>query len=142
MKSIICALDFTKGSDKVLEVASKLARKHKAHLSVLFPYRLLPTQLSDEASTLKTRIVTEAHEKFLVLEKKFDLMGNIQYEFKTEIGFLADRVESFARKKNVDLVVLSEEQAHSINDQRDRTLKEILEELKIKHLIVDKTVAH
>jgi len=136
MKSIVCALDFSESSDKALEVASALARQHKAHLSILFSYRLLPAELSDEASTLKNRIVTEAREKFVALEKKYGLPGTVEYEFKTEIGFLADRVESFARKKNVDLVVLSEEQAHTMNDQRGRDLKEILEELNIQHLII------
>lgn len=136
MKSIVCALDFSESSDKALEVASALARKHQAHLSILFSYRLLPAELSDEASTLKSRILTEVKEKFLTLEKKFGLPGTLDYEFKTEIGFLADRVESFARKKNIDLVVLSEEQAHAMNDQRGRDLKEILEELNIQHLII------
>lgn len=113
-----------------------MAQQDKAHLDILFSYRLLPAELNDEASTLKNRIVTEAREKFLTLEKKFSLPGSIEYEFKIEIGFLADRVESFARKRSVDLVVLSNEQAHTMNDQRGRDLKEMLEELNIRHLII------
>lgn len=136
MKSIVCALDFSDSSEKALEVASALARKHQAQLAILFSYRLLPAELNDEASTIKSRILTNAKEKFQKLEQKFTLPGSVDYEFKTEIGFLADRVENFARKKNVDLVVLSEEQAHTVNDQRGSNLKEILEELNIQYLII------
>lgn len=139
MKSFLCALDFTDASDQVLKVASELALQCQAQLTILFPYRLIQTEPSDEATILKGKIEANARNKFSTLENEYNLPGSLHYTFKPEIGFLSDRIEVHSRKNLVHMVILSQEQALSMHDQKGETLQQFLGELKIPYLIVPKT---
>jgi hypothetical protein len=141
MKSFLCALDFTSASDQALKVASELAAQCQAQLTILFPYRLIQTEPSDEATILKGKIETNARNKFTMLEREYHLPGLVQYTFKPEIGFLSDRIEFHARKNLVHMVILSQEQALSMHDQKGETLQEFLSDLKIPYLIVPESKA-
>ena len=136
MKSFLCALDFTDASDHVLKVASELALQCQAQLTILFPYRLIQTEASDDATVLKGKIEANARNKFSVLENDYHLPGRMEYTFKPEIGFLSDRIEVHARKNAVDMVILSREQALSMHDQKGETLQQFLSELEIPYLII------
>jgi nucleotide-binding universal stress UspA family protein len=136
MKSFLCALDFSDEADKVLKVASDLSVKHGAHLTILFPYRLLPTESKDEAHTLKQKILSNAQRMFDDLDGKLRLTGRVNFDFKPEIGFLSDRIELRARKHDVDMVVLSNHQAQLVNDQLGTSIQQLLTELNIPYVVV------
>ena len=67
MKQMLCVIDGSESSRKVLEVAVKVANAFGAHLIVLFPYRLIPNGFGGDIPSLKAKIEKEAHEKFDIL---------------------------------------------------------------------------
>jgi hypothetical protein len=75
-------------------------------LTVLYPYRLTRAQYGESALALRKKIEDEAKNSFKALEK--DLLANkkLSYDFRTEIGFLADRVEEHTKNHSVVFMVI------------------------------------
>ena len=46
-KSILCAIDFSESSLNALKYAADLSARYNSHLTVLYPYRLLPAGKED-----------------------------------------------------------------------------------------------
>lgn len=104
--SVLCVIDFSDSSRNTLRWAIANAKTHKSHLTVLYPYRLTKAQYGESVIALRKKIEEEAENNFKVLEK--DLLANkkLSYDFKTEIGFLADRVEEHTKSHSVVFMVI------------------------------------
>lgn len=103
-RGILCAIDFSKASDEALRWSVALARELKADLTILYTYRL--NRFHGEVVALKKNIEEEAHRKFETVEKEILQGQGVDYEFKTEVGFVADRVEMHLKKNPVGFVVM------------------------------------
>lgn len=103
-KGILCAIDFSESSRKALKWAVSLAKETESHLTILFTYRLFAS--NGEALSRKREIEKDARARFEAMENEFLLGGDVSYEFRMEVGFVADRVRDFVSKQDASFVVM------------------------------------
>jgi nucleotide-binding universal stress UspA family protein len=102
---ILCTTDFSDSSNVALKWSINLARKLGAHLTILYTYRLF--KQNGEAVMMKRIIEQEAAKNFGALENELLSESGIEYDFKTEVGFVADRIGAHAKKKNISFLVMA-----------------------------------
>ena len=142
MTEILCVIDFSESSDKVLEVAARIANAWKAHLIALFPYRLIDYGYRGEMSSLKFRLDAEAREKFHELRKSIPIMEDLSCEFHPEIGFIADRINAYVRKNKIDMIIVGQWQTVNIKDVKEFDLQHLIADSKLPFVIVPREVKH
>jgi hypothetical protein len=136
MRSILCVVDLSDSSVKVLEVAARMAYANKTHLTILFPYRLISYAYKEDISKLKGKLEQEAREKFSVIQKQVELLNHIFFEFQTEIGFAVDRIKSYVTQNKVDMIVISQSQINLINEVNFTALQNLITNSKTPFTIV------
>ncbi|MDL5048871.1 hypothetical protein QQ054_22925 [Oscillatoria amoena NRMC-F 0135] len=97
MGPVLCALDFSETSPLVLKTAVDLTMHYQTRLVALYAYRIQPE--SEAIADYRQTKVKKAHDQFALLESKLGLNGSVPYEFRAEVGFLSDRIESWIKKK-------------------------------------------
>jgi hypothetical protein len=105
MTQILCTLDFAESPHNALRLAISLAKQLKAHLTILYTFRLIKMPF-DEAVGFKKKMETEAIENFNLLEKEFLKESGLTYDFKSEVGFVAHRIEDLIRKQTIDFLII------------------------------------
>lgn len=138
MRQILCVIDFSDSSKKVLEVAARIAIACHAHLMVLFPYRLIDHGHQGSLASLKLRLETEAKEKFNDLKDKLPHAETLSFEFQPEIGFVSDRIKAhISRDKDyIDLVIVGQEQTTATSDSRGFNLHNLITNSGLPFVIV------
>ena len=136
MKPILCVIDLSESSANVLEVAAKMATLKKAHLTILCPYRLIDYGYNGEAGKLKAKLEQEARENFSLIKNKIASMNDLSYEFQPEIGFAGDRINSFVKKNNLDMIIISQRQANTISEINGMALQYLITNSQIPFTIV------
>lgn len=132
MKTILCTIDFSDSSKQALTWAAGLAKELNAHLTILYTYRLYSTKNS-EAIELKKQLELKAIHNFTLLEKELlETHNEISYDFKTEVGFVADRVENFVKNHAVSFLVMDK----SMNAQNKEMFNELVEHIQVPLVIV------
>ncbi len=135
--TVLCVIDFSASSENTLRSALQLATKNKARITVLHPYRLNQVVKKENLGKVKRDIDEEAALNFKkishVLKK-----GNISYDFRSEVGFLTDRVQEHLRRSNIKLLVMNK----GLADVNREALNELIHQLEIPVIIVpqDKTL--
>ncbi len=124
--SILCSIDLSSSSKPAIQWAIKIAQQLNVQLTILYTFRLLHYR-NGEVLLLKKKMEDEAQEQFLSYEKELLIGKGISYDFKTEVGFVADRIEDHAKKNTLCFVVMNKNV--SVNG------KEIIDEL-IEHIHV------
>ena len=123
-KSILCAVDFSDASFHALRWAVAVARKFDAHLTVLNTYRLTQPGNGEEVIKMKRMIEEKATDLFLKIENDILKDQGISFDFKSEVGFVRDRVEDHARKKELLFFVIGKNSSvmnrESLNELIDR----------------------
>ena len=105
--TILCVIDFSVSSRKTLQWAIDNACQTKSRLTVLYPYRLTKLQNGESAFEMRKKIEDEAQSRFHELEIELLADAQIPYEFKTEVGFLANRVEAHSKSQGVNFLVVN-----------------------------------
>jgi hypothetical protein len=136
MRKILCVVDLTESSGKVLEVAAGIANACKSHLVVLFPYRLIDYAFNGDVATLKSKLETEARQKFNTIKVTLPEFEKLSFEFQPEIGFLADRLSAHVKIDRVDMVVIGQEQSINTNDIKGFNLQQLITSSKIPFMII------
>ncbi|MBL7841464.1 MAG: universal stress protein [Cyclobacteriaceae bacterium] len=131
MKTILCTIDFSKSTRHSIEWAVSMARHMRAHLSILYTYRLIQPR-SEEVIAMKKFIEQDAREKFTVLEKELLVKEGVSYDFKIEVGFISDRIEDHAKKNPLDFVVMDKTMRSNSNESLD----ELMEHIHVPMLVV------
>jgi nucleotide-binding universal stress UspA family protein len=103
-KGILCTTDFSVNSKHAVKWAVSLAQQLKAPLTILHTYRLIKST-NGEAVLIKRKMEEEALQRFASLEKECLKDKGITYNFKTEVGFVSDRVEEYSKKNPVSFLV-------------------------------------
>lgn len=129
--SILCTIDFSRSSRDALQWAVRLARQLNAHLTILYTYRLIQHR-AGEALQLKRDIEASALYQFNLLEREYLNEGELSYEFKVEIGFMADRVEDFARKHTLNFLVTN----RNLHANSKESFDELIEHIDVPLLVV------
>jgi hypothetical protein len=140
MKSILCVIHLAQSSVKVLEVAASMARAFKAHLTILFPYRLIDHDHNGDVGKLKATLEQEARDKFSILKKQIVSMDILSYEFQPEIGFSSDRINSYVKRNKVHTIVISQRHANTIDGINPMTLQSLITNWKLPFVIVPEDV--
>ncbi len=104
--SILCVIDFSNPSNRALKWAIANASKLKMHLTVLYPYRLIQPRNGESLLRMKEKIENEAVESFRIIEKDLLINRGLSYDFKSEVGFVADRVEEHAKSHDINFLVM------------------------------------
>jgi nucleotide-binding universal stress UspA family protein len=128
---ILCTIDFSDSSREALKWSIELAAKLNCHLSVLYTYRLFNKQ-NGEVSLLKRRIEEDALKNFGVLEKELLKEKGIDYDFKTEVGFVDDRIEDHTKKNKISFLVIGK----GIVLRNKETFDELLNQLQAPLVII------
>lgn len=136
MKQILCVIDFSEETEKVLEEAANLADASKAHLIVLFPYRLIGQGHGDDMVALKTTLESEAQKKFQNLKNALPGLEKASCEFHPEIGFAAGRISAYLRKKYVDTVIIGEQQLNEGYNKNGADLPDMISASRVPFIVV------
>lgn len=131
VKTILCTIDFSKSSRHSVEWAVSMARHMRAHLSILYTYRLIQPR-SGEVLTMKKVIEQEARQKFQKLEAELLVDQGISYDFKIEVGFISDRIEDHAKRHPLDFVVMDKNMKVNSNE----SFEELMEHIHVPMLLV------
>ena len=110
--TILCPVDFSGNSKKILHWAIVMAQQLRAHVTVLYAYRLTAVT-NVEALQLKRKMEEDAQQRFVQLERELFSHVAVSYDFKTEIGFVNDRIEDHTRKNNLSMLVIDKHISHN-----------------------------
>ncbi len=133
MEHVLCVIDFSAATPGVFGMAVELARGLEKGLTVLYPYRILPDQGS--IADYRTRVIHRAQQSFSELEK-LHLNGSLKYDFRAEVGFLSDRVESYYRQTPVYMVVIGHKMAFDKTEENITNLQELLRRVPVPVVVV------
>jgi nucleotide-binding universal stress UspA family protein len=139
MKPVLCALDFSESSPWVMRSAIEVAVRHRTSLIVLFSYRLVHP-FDGTIAEYRKSVESKARASFDELIKKVSVQGNVKFEFRSEIGFLSDRIEAYIEKNDVGVIVIGHEMANAMNEHKGMSLQQFIKNLKVPILIVPEEV--
>jgi hypothetical protein len=127
----LCAIDFSDASRQALLWAIGMAQEMNMHLTILYTYRL--NHPSDgNVVQMKKQLEVEALQKFTEIEKDL-LLGRLpSYDFRTEVGFIADRIESHTRKHIISFVVMDK----NLGASNKEALEDLLDHIQAPLVIV------
>ena len=131
-RSILCVIDFSESSKKSLEWAAENARAYQSHLTVLYPYRLNHARNGENISALRRKIEDEANQNFKILEKDLLLNKHISYDFKTEVGFVSDRVEEHSKHHPINFLVIDK----NIRKSNKESFDDLMENMQVPLVII------
>ena len=123
-RTILCTIDFSDTSRQALAWAIGIAQELNMHLTILYTYRLIHAP-GGNVVQLKKKLEEEALQKFAQLEKDMLLGRLLSYDFKTEVGFMADRIEDHTRQHTISFVVMDKNLGASNKELLDDLLEHI-----------------
>jgi len=129
--TILCTVDFSASSKRVLQCAANLAKDLHVHLTILYTYRLIVNK-NEEVFQSKKKIEEEAARNFALLEMEMLNNTGISYDFKTEIGFVGDRIEAHARKTPLDFIVIDK----NMREESKETFDDLVGNTRVPMVIV------
>ncbi len=130
-KRIVCTTDFSESSKDALRWAVSLASKHRAHLTILFTYRLLNSR-NGEVMELRKNIEENAKRNFSALENEIVKGKGISYDFKAEVGFVSSRIADYVKRDGVSFLVMGKE----MNSTNKESFDELADTLQVPLVIV------
>ncbi len=128
---ILCTIDFSESSKGALKWAVALAKTLNANLTVLHTYRLLPSR-NDEAIELKKKMERDFLDRFRALETELLIDRGVTYKFKSEVGFVSNRVKEYSRSGRVGMLVMG----NTMNSKSNESFDELAQTLDIPLVIV------
>jgi hypothetical protein len=134
MKSILCVIDVSKSSIKVLQLATSIALTYKVPLIILGVYRAMDYNDNDEY--LRTAYKKEVKEKFELLKNKALLLDLIHYEFYIESGYLSNRIHAYVKKELVNTIIISQRLSNTIDQINPMALQDLIARIKVPFMIV------
>jgi nucleotide-binding universal stress UspA family protein len=135
MKTILCALDFSEASENIVKQALEMAAQKGNMLVVLYAYRLIQPK-GETIADYRNKIEKQARGNFEAIINGLNVNSTVPVDFRTEIGFVSDRIEAYATDNEVDLIVMGQHLAHSINEHRGDTFDTFLETVQRPVLVV------
>jgi nucleotide-binding universal stress UspA family protein len=126
---IVSVTDFSDSSRETVRWAIDLAKRLDSHLTILYTYRLFKQE--GEAVPLKRRMEEEASKKFTELESQLLAGSGIEYDFKTEVGFVDDRITEYVKHNKLSFLVMGK-----VGARNNETFDGLLKSLQVPLVIV------
>lgn len=126
---IVSVTDFSDHSKETVRWAIDLAKKLDSHLTILYTYRLLKQE--GEAVPLKRKMEADASKNFTELENQLLAGSGIEYDFKTEVGFIDDRIEEYVKHNQLSFLVMGK-----LGARNKETFDDLLKHLQVPLVIV------
>lgn len=126
---IICTTDFSESSLGALKWAIESAKRLGAHLTILYTYRL---NQNSEAISLKRKLDEDAIKNFAEVEREHLAGSGINYNFKTEIGFVDDRIEEHLKSNKISFLVMGK----GMSLHHKESFDDLLNQLQIPLVII------
>ena len=101
-------------------------------MTVLYPYRLTRLPINESALMLRKKIEDEAVKNFEVLENKLLKRCNVSYDFRTEVGFLSDRVKEYVKEQPINFGVI----ARNMKSTNKESFDDLMETTDVPVVIV------
>lgn len=130
--TILCVIDFSDSSKKTLQWAIDNASKSRSHLTILYPYRLKKPENGESVMDMRKKIEDEARARFHELENDLLVGASIAYDFKTEVGFLANRVEAHSKSQGIIFVVVNRD----LKSRHSYSFDDLVEHTQIPVVII------
>jgi nucleotide-binding universal stress UspA family protein len=128
--TILFITDFSQSSNRALRWAVEMAEKIKGHITVLHTFRLLKSD--GKALQMKQNREEQAFTDFAALENSMLKGHPISYDFKTEVGFFTDRIDSHAKTHTIDLLVLSK----NLSEENKELFDELVHRIRMPLAII------
>jgi nucleotide-binding universal stress UspA family protein len=130
-KGILCTIDFSESSKEALEWAVAMAKELNLHLTILYAYRLVSSTLN-EGVELKNQIERDAQQNFLEVERKILKGTGVSYDFKTEVGFVSNRVKDHVKRNGLSFWVMG----NHMNSTNRESFDELASNIQVPLVIV------
>jgi hypothetical protein len=104
----------------------------KTHLTIIHPYRLNQLNKKEDMVLVKKNIDLDATKNFEKIATNLLKNESVSYEFRTEVGFIQDRVQEHARKNNILFMVMGKKLVTSNNEN----LSDLMEQIEVPLVIV------
>lgn len=114
--AVLSIIDFTEPSMESLKWASQTASKLQSHLTILYPYRLTELSRFEDVSSVKKNLDKQALKSFHAMAEPIVRDNGVSYDFRSEVGFVSDRVYSYSSKNEIMMIVLSRKVAQNSPD--------------------------
>lgn len=129
--TVLCVIDFSTSAEKALRSAAQWAIKNNARITILHPYRLNQVVKMEDLGKVKRDIDEQAALNFKKLSHLLT-NGNISYDFRSEVGFLTDRIQEHIRRSNIKMLVVNKDLAEANRE----AMNELTHQLEIPVIIV------
>lgn len=136
-KNILCTTDFSEASKRALEWAINFSKEEGSDLTILYTYRLTKN-IAEELVSWKKRMEEEAKKKFIAFESQYLKDIGIKYEFKIEVGFVADRIEDHVKNNPLGFLVIDS----SMCTRNKETFDDLIENIKVPVVIIPFGLPH
>lgn len=133
-KGILCTIDFSESSKEALAWAVSMAKELNQHLTVLYTYRLVSNTIS-EGVELKNKMEKDAAQQFQEVEREILKGSGVSYDFKSEVGFVSNRVKDHVKKKGLSFWVMG----NHMNSSNRESFDELASNIKVPLVIVPQT---
>jgi hypothetical protein len=127
---ILCAIDFSSASADALKWSINLAQRLSIPLTILYTYRLF--KHNGEAVAVKKQMEADAARNFSIIENEMLKDKGIKYEFKSEIGFVDDRIADHIKNNKISFLVMD----RGLNSRSKESLEDFIGNLQIPLVIV------
>jgi nucleotide-binding universal stress UspA family protein len=126
---IVCTTDFSESSLGALKWSIESAKRLGSHLTILHTYRL---NQNSEAISLKRKLDEEAKKNFRELEREHLVGSGINYDFKTEVGFVDDRIAEHLKLNKISFLVMGK----GLSLHNKESFDDLLNQLQIPLVII------
>ena len=145
IKKILVPIDFLDASRNVLKVAIGLAKKSDAKIYLLHAYRLIQPKIlllpffqapKYNGLELKREFENYSFALFKAIENDFFQNVKVEYEFITEIGFVAQAIKSIVSAQGIDLVVIGSNNTPRKSEFWGSNTLEVIKKIKVPILAI------
>lgn len=109
-----------------------MAKKLGAHLTFIYSYRLDVAGKREEAVQSKRNLELKAALEFEKIAGDLFKNEDVSYDFFSEVGFIHDRIEEHARKKNILFAAIPKKFAF----QKKDVFQELLEKIEVPLMVI------
>jgi nucleotide-binding universal stress UspA family protein len=130
-KGILCTIDYSEASRQALKWAVQFSKTQGSDLTILYTYRLTKN-MTGEVVVWKKKMEEEALQKFAAFENECLKTAGIKYDFKIEVGFVADRIEDHTQKSEISFLVMDKNMCSQSKD----TFDDLMEHMSVPLVII------